>query len=54
MVLEEKEIAPAMNLPEFVSRVSSTYFKFLKGKKEVKKEITQKKIEKKKKQVSQL
>ncbi|KAL4467530.1 hypothetical protein ABPG72_004598 [Tetrahymena utriculariae] len=42
MVLEEKEIAPTMNLPQFVSKVSSTYFKFLMNKKDAQNEIKQK------------
>lgn len=31
IILEEKEVIPSMNIPEFVSRISSTYFKLLTG-----------------------
>lgn len=34
LVVEEKKVQPAMNLPQFVSKVSSTYFKFLMNKKD--------------------
>ncbi|KAL4428880.1 hypothetical protein ABPG74_001367 [Tetrahymena malaccensis] len=50
LVLEEKEVAPTMNLPQFVSKVSSTYFKFLMNKKDAQNEINQKKKSKPKKQ----
>ncbi|EAS05303.2 zinc finger, C3HC4 type (RING finger) protein (macronuclear) [Tetrahymena thermophila SB210] len=53
LVLEEKEVAPTMNLPQFVSKVSSTYFKFLMNKKDAQNEIKQKQKSKPKKQKPQ-